>query len=106
MPIPRISPWVDRDELRRRGAVIVWEDGQIDAAALAQLRTDYPGLKVQAPLTLPRQTFVARGSAPAGARALRHRAAAAIAVAGQAAATASPSISTLRSGPANPAITR
>jgi 4-amino-4-deoxy-L-arabinose transferase-like glycosyltransferase len=59
---PGISPWVDRDELRRSGAVIVWEDGQIDAAALAQLRSDYPGLKVQAPLTLPRQTFVARGS--------------------------------------------
>jgi hypothetical protein len=59
---PGLSPWVDRDELRRRGAVIVWEDGQIDAAALAQLRSDYPGLDVQEPLTLPRQTFVARGS--------------------------------------------
>ncbi len=56
-----ISPWVDRDELRRRGAVIVWEDGQIDAAALAQLRSDYPGLEVQEPFTLPRKTFVARG---------------------------------------------
>jgi len=59
---PGLSPWVDRDELRRRGAVIVWEDGQIDAAALAQLRSDYPGLDVQETLTLPRQTFVSRGS--------------------------------------------
>jgi hypothetical protein len=55
---PALSPWVDRDELRRRGAVIVWEDGQMDARALAQLRSDYPGLDVQAPLTLPRQTYV------------------------------------------------
>jgi hypothetical protein len=53
-----ISPWVDRDELRRRGAVIAWEDGQLDAAAMAQLRRDYPGLDVQEPLSLPRQTFV------------------------------------------------
>ena len=59
---PRISPWIDRDELRRRGAVIVWEDGQIDAPALAQLRSEYPGLDVQAPLTLPRRTFVEQGS--------------------------------------------
>jgi hypothetical protein len=57
-----ISPWVDRNALRRRGAVIVWEDGQIDAAGLARLRLDYPGLDVQAPISLPRQSFVARGS--------------------------------------------
>jgi 4-amino-4-deoxy-L-arabinose transferase-like glycosyltransferase len=62
---PAISPWVDREELRRRGAVIVWEDGQIDAAAMAQLRLDYPGLDVQDPLTLPRQTFVGSHLHPA-----------------------------------------
>jgi hypothetical protein len=56
-----LSPWVDRDDLRRRGAVLVWEDGQIDAAGLAQLRSAYPGLVVQEPLTLPRHTFVERG---------------------------------------------
>ena len=61
---PAISPWVDRDELRRRGAVIVWEDGQLDAAAMAQLRRDYPGLDVQEPLSLPRQTFVGTGLHP------------------------------------------
>jgi hypothetical protein len=59
---PAKSPWVDRDALKRRGAVLVWEDGQIDAAALARLRIDYPGLDVQPPLTLPRQSFVARGT--------------------------------------------
>jgi 4-amino-4-deoxy-L-arabinose transferase-like glycosyltransferase len=56
-----ISPWIDRLDLRRRGAVLVWEDGQLDAAALARLRSDYPGLEVQEPLILPRRTFVARG---------------------------------------------
>jgi hypothetical protein len=60
-----ISPWVNRDELRKRGAVIVWEDGQLDAAAMAQLRRDYPGLKVQEPLSLPRQTFVGTNLRPA-----------------------------------------
>jgi hypothetical protein len=62
---PGLSPWVDREELRRRGAVIVWEDGQLDAAAMAQLRRDYPGLDVQAPLSLPRQTFVGHDLKPA-----------------------------------------
>jgi 4-amino-4-deoxy-L-arabinose transferase-like glycosyltransferase len=55
-----ISPWVDREVLKRQGAVIVWEDGQIDAAGLARLRLDYPGLDVQTPISLPRQSFVAR----------------------------------------------
>jgi hypothetical protein len=62
---PAISPWVDREELRRRGAVIVWEDGQLDANAMAQLRRDYPGLDVQEPLSLPRQTFVGHDLKPA-----------------------------------------
>jgi hypothetical protein len=62
---PTISPWVDRDELRRRGAVIVWEDGQLDAGAMAQLRRNYPGLHVQEPLSLPRQTFVGTNLRPA-----------------------------------------
>jgi 4-amino-4-deoxy-L-arabinose transferase-like glycosyltransferase len=57
-----ISPWIDRNDLRRRGAVLVWEDGQIEAAALAQLRLDYPGLDVQEPIVLPRQVFLVRGS--------------------------------------------
>jgi hypothetical protein len=53
-----ISPWIDFADLRRRGAVLVWEDGQIDAAQLARLRSDYPGLEVHEPITLPRQVFV------------------------------------------------
>ena len=59
---PAISPWINRDELRRRGAVIVWEDGQVDAAGLARMRSNFPGLDVQEPISLRRQSFVARGS--------------------------------------------
>jgi hypothetical protein len=58
---PGISPWIDLADLKRRGAVLVWEDGQIDAAQLARLRSDYPGLEVREPLTLPRQVFVESG---------------------------------------------
>ena len=55
---PALSPWVDRNDLRARGAVLVWEDGQLDAEALARLRSAYPGLAVQEPLILPRRAWV------------------------------------------------
>ena len=58
---PALSPWIDRADLSRRGAVLVWEDGQIDDRGLAQLRSNYPGLDVQQPISLPRQSLVARG---------------------------------------------
>ena len=58
---PSLSPWIDRADLARRGAVLVWEDGQVDAAGLAQMRSNYPGLDVQEPISLPRQSLVARG---------------------------------------------
>ena len=58
MPIRRSARGSIATTLKRRGAVIVWEDGQMDARALAQLRSEYPGLDVQTPLTLPRQTYV------------------------------------------------
>jgi len=59
-----LSPWIDPADLKRRGAVLVWEDGQLDAASLAQLRSSFPGLDVQAPIVLPRQTFVAQDRMP------------------------------------------
>ena len=121
-----ISPWIDRDDLRRRGAVLVWEDGQLDAAALARLRSDYPGLEVQAAARPAAPDFRRARPRAAGARARRLRAAAAVAHVPQkldligagyrfgekdmrenhSLPTASPSISTFRSGPARPAITR
>jgi hypothetical protein len=54
---PGLSPWVDRDDLKKRGAVLVWEDGQADAATLARWQATYPNLELQPPLILPRQTL-------------------------------------------------
>jgi hypothetical protein len=53
---PTISPWIDPADLAKRGAVIVWEDGQADEASLAQWRAAFPGFDLQPPLILPRQT--------------------------------------------------
>jgi 4-amino-4-deoxy-L-arabinose transferase-like glycosyltransferase len=55
---PAISPWVDRADLKKRGAVLVWEDGQADEARLAEWRTAFPGFDMQPPLILPRATLV------------------------------------------------
>ena len=52
-----LSPWIDRADLARRGAMLVWEDGQVDAARLADLRSAFPGLDVAPPLTLARHTL-------------------------------------------------
>ncbi len=52
-----LSPWIDRADLARRGAMLVWEDGQVDAARLADLRSAFPGLEVAPPLVLPRHTL-------------------------------------------------
>ena len=87
--------------------MLVWEDGQLDAAALARLRSDYPGLEVQEPLILPRQTFVARGTLqPVRVHVAFVPPRPAEVCELYALPTASPSISTFRSGPARPAITR
>jgi dolichyl-phosphate-mannose-protein mannosyltransferase len=54
---PALSPWIDRGDLKKRGAVLVWEDGQADEARLAQWRAAFPGFDLQPPLILPRQTL-------------------------------------------------
>jgi Dolichyl-phosphate-mannose-protein mannosyltransferase len=59
------SPWIDRADLERRGAVIVWEDGQADATRITQWQAAFPGFVVTPSLTLPRQTLTR------GARAMR-----------------------------------
>jgi hypothetical protein len=52
---PALSPWIDRAALARRGAVLVWEDGQADAARLARWAETFPGLEPPRSVTLPRQ---------------------------------------------------
>ncbi len=54
---PALSPWIDPADLRRRGAVLVWEDGQADAARLQRWAETFPGMELQPPLVLPRQTL-------------------------------------------------
>jgi hypothetical protein len=54
---PAISPWIDREDLRKHGAVLVWEDGQADDARLAAWRAAFPGFDLQPPLILPRATL-------------------------------------------------
>lgn len=55
---PALSPWIDRDDLKKKGAVLVWEDGQADEARIAQWRAAFPGFDLQPPLILPRGTLV------------------------------------------------
>lgn len=45
---PRISPWIDMDDLRKRGVLLIWEDG-------------FPGLPFSEPLDEWRKTFGATG---------------------------------------------
>jgi hypothetical protein len=53
---PQLSPWIDIADLRRRGAAILVE-GEPSPVQLNQLRAVFPGLEIQKPLILPRQTL-------------------------------------------------
>jgi 4-amino-4-deoxy-L-arabinose transferase-like glycosyltransferase len=53
---PNLAPWVDPADLRRRGAVLVWEGGGADEAQLAQWRAIFSVLELQPILVLARQT--------------------------------------------------
>jgi Dolichyl-phosphate-mannose-protein mannosyltransferase len=57
----RLSPWIDPDDLDRRGAVLVWQaDEHRLPAALEALRLAFPRAQGQRSLVLPRQTFYPR----------------------------------------------
>jgi 4-amino-4-deoxy-L-arabinose transferase-like glycosyltransferase len=53
---PSLSPWIDMNDLRRRGAVIAWE-GEPNAPEVDEWRATFPGMELQPPLELPRQTW-------------------------------------------------
>jgi hypothetical protein len=55
---PKLSPWIDVDDLDRRGALLVW--AAPSAALPPNLRAAYPRAELQPPLVLPRQTLVQR----------------------------------------------
>ena len=51
---PGLSPWIDMDDVERRGAVLIWQ-GPPDMPAA--LRTRFPRAQTQAPLVLPQLTL-------------------------------------------------
>jgi hypothetical protein len=53
---PRLAPWVEMSDLRRRGAVLVWEEGHFDAR-LEEWRKAFSDFEVQPTLVLARQTW-------------------------------------------------
>jgi hypothetical protein len=60
---PAWSPWIDRTDLDRRGAVLVWQaiGGTNDLPA--NLKANFPRAEVQPPLVLPR--LILRAGRPA-----------------------------------------
>ena len=56
---PDLSPWIDRTDVDRRGAVIVWESWA--ARELPDnIRSTFPRAELQPPLILPRRTLYPR----------------------------------------------
>jgi hypothetical protein len=53
---PNLAPWVDMNDLRRRGAVLVWEEGHFDAR-LDDWRKTFSEFDIQPTLVLARQTW-------------------------------------------------
>jgi hypothetical protein len=50
--LPRRAPWIDLDDVRAKGAILVWEGGDLDRLP-PQLAAIAPSAQVLAPLTLP-----------------------------------------------------
>ena len=55
---PRLSPWINRDDLKRHGLVLLWSAGTADFPQ--NLRAAYPQAQQQPSLVLPRQTLYPR----------------------------------------------
>ncbi len=52
----RLSPWIDKADLRRRGAVLVWQPG-LPGGDVAKLKAAFGDIDIQPVLVLPRQTW-------------------------------------------------
>jgi hypothetical protein len=52
----RLSPWIDPAELRRRGAVLVWQNGQL-GSDINTLHANFGAFQIEPDLILPRQTW-------------------------------------------------
>jgi hypothetical protein len=54
---PRLSPWVDPADLRRRGALIVWEQGRPGEPMPPAWHAIFPNAVAQHPLELARHAL-------------------------------------------------
>jgi hypothetical protein len=52
---PQVSPWIDMNDLRKRGVLVVWEEG-LPAAHVEEWRTRFQAQGEPLLLELPRQT--------------------------------------------------
>ncbi len=52
----RLSPWIDPADLRRRGAVLVWQTGQL-GSDIKTLHANFGAFQVEPELVLPRLTW-------------------------------------------------
>jgi hypothetical protein len=52
----RLSPWIDPADLRRRGAVLVWQPGQ-SGADIKTLHANFGDFQIEPALVLARQTW-------------------------------------------------
>ncbi len=52
---PDLSAWIDVADVKRRGALLIWQG---PAALPAELKARFPGARLQMPLTLPQRTIV------------------------------------------------
>jgi 4-amino-4-deoxy-L-arabinose transferase-like glycosyltransferase len=56
---PRLSPWIERADVDRRGAVLIWEWG-FSPDLPENLKQTFPQAELQEPLVLPRRTLYPR----------------------------------------------
>jgi hypothetical protein len=54
---PKLSPWIDVGDVRRRGIAVVYDNGLVDSASLDQWRATFGAFEVGPPMTLLRRTW-------------------------------------------------
>lgn len=55
----KLSPWIDKVDLRRRGAVLVWQEGLL-GSDIKELKAIYGDIDIRPVLELPQQTWYLR----------------------------------------------
>ena len=50
---PKAAPWVTEDDIRRRGAVLLWDAAELGDDLPETLRLRFPDARPQPPIVLP-----------------------------------------------------